>query len=139
MAFVNEYISQEDREKYGLDEIDKKFIVGGAKARDWTVDKDRNMYLRNVANGREEFFYITTWTFYWHGELIVFEKKGISTTGPIDGDRYHHGKILRIDIPQDMQSSKEQIIEDLKEALTAYKDGGIFSKAKGFTLTLDVE
>ena len=34
MAFMNEYISKEDNKKYKIDEINKKFIVGGTRSRD---------------------------------------------------------------------------------------------------------
>jgi hypothetical protein len=36
MGFVNEYIPAGDVEKYGLDEIDRRFVVGGTGARDPT-------------------------------------------------------------------------------------------------------
>jgi hypothetical protein len=74
MPFVNEYIPAEDIEKYHLKEIDKKFIVGGTNARDWTVDRERNIYLRNVANGggnEPEIRNQTTWSFFWHNELLT--------------------------------------------------------------------
>jgi len=53
MAFVNEHIPQEDVEKYGLESIDKNFIVGGTNSRAWTIDRERNIYLRNVTRGEK--------------------------------------------------------------------------------------
>ena len=32
MTFINEYISAEDLKKYDIENIDKRFIVGGTKA-----------------------------------------------------------------------------------------------------------
>lgn len=71
MSFVNEFIPAEDVDKYGLKEIDKHFIVGGTNARDWTIDRDRDIYLRNVANGREDWRNQTKWTFYWRGAELT--------------------------------------------------------------------
>ena len=51
MAFVNEFIPPEDVEKYHLSEIDKRFVVGGTSSRQWTIDRRRDVYLRNVARG----------------------------------------------------------------------------------------
>jgi hypothetical protein len=64
MPFVNERIPAEDFETYQLREIDKHHVVGGVNARTWTVDRERGMYLRLVANGREEFSHEMEWTFY---------------------------------------------------------------------------
>ena len=51
MPFINEFISEADVDKYGLKAIDEKVIVGGTRARDWTIDRERGIYLRNVAIG----------------------------------------------------------------------------------------
>ena len=138
MTFVNEYISAEEIKKYDLENINKRFIVGGTKARDWTIDRERNIYLRNVANGREEFSHQSTWTFYWHGELILLELDNISTSGVAGGDRCGNKKLRSITIPHHLEANYDEIIVDLKEALTVYKDGGVFATATAYTLILDV-
>lgn len=138
MAFVNEYISAEDSKKYDIDGINKRFIVGGTNARDWTIDHERGIYLRMVAWGREEFSHQSTWTFYWHGELLVLELENISTTGSTGGTRSGHKRLRSIEIPQHLEPKRAEIIADLKEALTAYKDGGVFATATTYALTFDV-
>ncbi|WP_200958258.1 hypothetical protein [Massilia sp. Root335] len=55
MAFINEFIPEADIKKYGIEEINKKYIVGGTKSGQWTIDRDRDIYLRCVARGREEY------------------------------------------------------------------------------------
>jgi len=138
MTFVNEYISAEEIKKYDLENINKRFIVGATKARDWTIDRKRNINLRNVANGREEFSHQSTWTFYWHGELILLELDNISTSGVAGGDRCGNKKLRSITIPHHLEANYDEIIVDLKEALTVYKDGGVFATATAYTLILDV-
>lgn len=138
MAFVNEYISSEDREKYALDEIDKRFIVGGVMARDWTIDRDKNIYLRVLSRGREEFTYQSTWAFFWKGYVLILELDNISTDGVAGGDRHGHKRVRKIDIPPELEERRDEILDDLKSAFTAYKDGGVFATAKNYSLTLDV-
>ena len=44
MAFVNEFISAEDVAKYGLKAIDEQFKSNGTNSRDWTIDRERDIY-----------------------------------------------------------------------------------------------
>ena len=138
MAFINEYISDEDRKKFNIDDFDKRFFVGGTKSRSWTVDKEKNIYLRNVARGREEFASESKWVLSWGGQLVFLDLKNISTSGVAGGDRHGHKKVLKINIPDTLEEQREQILKDLQEAFVAYKDGGVFATAKNYTLTLDV-
>jgi hypothetical protein len=138
MAFRNEYISREDVEKYGLETVDEKFIVGGTRARDWTIDRDREIYLRVVARGREEFAHLSTWTMYWKGELMEVDIENISTAAPIGGEGRAHKRVRRISIPPRLETERSLILSDLKEALTAYKTGGVFSTVSSYSLQLDV-
>ncbi|WP_457330188.1 hypothetical protein [Rhizobacter sp. P5_C2] len=73
MAFVNEYIGDEDRQAYGIEAIDQNFVTGGTNSRQWTIDRERDIYFRVVARGREEVAHQSTWTLFWHGELIVVD------------------------------------------------------------------
>lgn len=138
MAFINEYISESDKEKYALEEINQRFIIGGTHARSWTVDHERNMYLRCVAMGREEFSHQSTWTFYWGQQLIIVELDNICTIGDMGGPCHGHKRVRSIEIPACYQARRNEILVDLKEAFVAYKDGGVFASATEYTLTLDV-
>jgi hypothetical protein len=139
MSFVNEYISAEDIAKYGLDSIDKGFVVGGVRSRSWTVDHERNIYLRIVARGREDNFQCSTWTFFWRGELIVLGLENISTSGAPGGSREGHKKLRSIVVPDKFKGLEKEIIKDLIEALVAYKDGGVHSTASSYSLVLDID
>lgn len=137
MTFINEKISEKYKKIYELDKIDEKFSWG-LKSRDWTVDKERNIYLRCVKRGIEK-SHQSTWAFYWKGELIVFVLENISTSGVAGGVRHGHKRVKEIEIPLCLEGNRDEIINDLKEALTAYKDGGVFSTASSYKLTLDIE
>ena len=49
MGFVNAKISKEDRIEYGLDDIENSVPKGvWHPSRDWTIDKERKIYLRQI-------------------------------------------------------------------------------------------
>lgn len=49
MGFINERISKEDRIEYGLDDIENSVNKGvWHPDRDWTIDKERKIYLRQM-------------------------------------------------------------------------------------------
>lgn len=138
MPFVNEYISEADIEKYNIESINRKFVVGGTHARDWTIDRDRNIYLRNVANGREEFACQTTWTFYWGEELIVLDLDLIEGGGSPSQPGWSRWRLRKIEMPESLKLHQQEIINDLKDALLAYKDGGVFSVNTTYQVMLDI-
>jgi hypothetical protein len=138
MAFVNEYISATDIKKYDIENINRRFVVGGTRARDWTIDREREIYLRNVANGREEFSRISTWTLYWGGNLITLELENLGTSGQPGEMRHGRKRLRRIEIPTTLDHRRTEILADLRDALTVYKDGGVFATATDYTLTLEI-
>jgi hypothetical protein len=138
MAFVNEYISPEDVEKYQLEKIDKRFVVGGTNARDWTIDRARDIYIRNVAAGREDWRSHTEWTLYWKGDLIYVELELLTGGGGRGEPGWSHWKLNELEIPEHLHSHKGEILSDLKSALEAYKDGGVFSSCTDYKVILDI-
>lgn len=144
MAFVNEHIPEADLKKYGIEEIDKQFIVGGTHDMSWTVDRERDIYLRCVARGRFEDSDRSTWTFYWRGELMTVCLKTVDSGS--DGDRYGHGWVRYqlvncyrqgFFIPDHLLAQRDEIIADLREGLAARK-GGVYSSKSTYETTLTV-
>jgi hypothetical protein len=138
MAFVNEYISEEDVAKYGLEDIDKNFIVGGTNSRSWTIDRERNIYLRNVMRGREEHKSLSGWTFFWHGQWIYLEMEVVDAGGKPGGAGWVHRRLCTIELPDQLKGQRAEILAALKEALIAYKDFGIYSVCTDYSVTLDI-
>ncbi|MEH6420747.1 hypothetical protein [Pseudomonas sp. CGJS7] len=135
MSFVNEFISDEDVEKYRIEEIDEKFVSNGTRARDWTIDRDRDVYLRNVAIGggaEPELRNRMSWTLYWHGDLIVLRLDLISGGEDADGAGWAQWKLMWLNgssgLPLHLKEQRTQILADLKDALTAYRSFGIYSR-----------
>ena len=140
MAFVNERIPEADVEKYGLEKIDDLFFGAGVTtSRDWTIDRARDIYLREVAIGRDELSRISTWTFYWKGELIWFKREVVDFKGARNAPCWSHQKVYDFRIPETVQPHREEIFRDLHDAFLAYRDGGIFATSTEFSTQLDIE
>jgi hypothetical protein len=137
MGFVNEHIPKQDIKKYGIDEIDRQFL-DSTHSKEWTIDRARDIYLRLVAIGREDSSHETTWSFYWRGNLLLAKIDVISTSGPYHGARHGHKRLRELHIPEQLEPQRKEILEDLKEALIEWKDGGLSASATTYTLTLDV-
>lgn len=137
MAFINEYIPPADLVKYEIEKIDKKYLIGGTSSRTWTIDRERDVYLRKVAAGREEDAARLTWTLHWKGDLIHVEIETIRIDRGAAGQRHAYETVRRIDIPVHLADRHDEILNDLRDALVAYKDGGVFATATSYTLTLN--
>ncbi len=131
MAFINEHISQEDIEKYHINEIDKKFLKGRLNPH-WTIDRERKIYLRHMHNEREEKSNRHTYYFYWNGSQIIATID--KDANEIDGEIHWLYRLWRIDIPAEVEDKKTAIIADLKEALRAYKVRGVYSEGANFNV-----
>lgn len=138
MTFVNEEISEEDVKKHDLEAVDKRFIVGGTRSRMWTIDRQRNIYLRNVTRGREEYRTESGWIFSWHGHPIYLELKLLSAGGKPGSAGWSRKKLIYIELPEQLQGRRDEILADLKDALVVYKDFGIFSVCTDYTVTLEI-
>lgn len=136
MSFVNEYVSKEN---YHLSEIESNFIVGRVRASEWTVDKEKNMFLLLSSRGREEFFYDTRWTFCWEGEIVIFNHKVIKSRRDNDDHLWQHVRIEFEKFPEVLKISKKQVLKHIEEALKEYKGAGIRSSRSNYELKLKVE
>jgi len=132
MAFVNEFVPEEDAKKYGLEEIDRHYRHSSFHP-EWTVDRERDIYLREVEIGREESANRHGFTLYWKGALLFVRltRKG---GGVRHGEQWSEWSLYSsplqgsiIGISDDLEENRAEIIADLKAALTAYKDFGMYS------------
>lgn len=139
MAFVNEYIPEADVEKYGLKKIDAKAPAVTVKSRDWTIDREREIYLRQITTYRDDMENVTKWNFFWRGELLWFDKRVLEATGKRRGPVWAHIQIKNFEIPAQLEAHRNQIYQDLHEAILAYRDGGVFDASTEFSMQLDID
>lgn len=140
--FIIEFIPPKDVKTYKLDEIDKKFVVGGTGARDWTIDRERNIYLRNVATGREDWRSETEWTFYWKGQEMTLRLDLLDGQGERREPGRSHWRLISVNGGHGLSTSLKPLarsfMNDLEEALVAYKDFGVYSTNTDYSVTLDM-
>ena len=137
MAFVNERISSENIEKYKIKEFDDKNYKGHYKPQ-WTVDHERDIYLRYLYSDREEYCNRDTYVLYWHGEF-VFVKVEIDGGGIREKAAWRRYKLLKLTLPEALKGYETEVLADLKEAFIVYKNLGISSDVsdENFTATFD--
>lgn len=135
MAFVNEYIPEADIEKYQIKEIDEKFHKGHYKPH-WTIDRERDIYLRYMHNEREEHSNRHTYYFFWKKAPLLVTVD-IDGGGVMNGKQWRHYKLWRLDIPETLRPYVAEIVADLKAAFVTYREAGVLSDSTDHTATFD--
>lgn len=135
MAFVNEFASEEDVEKYGLKQLCDKYLIYRSKY-NWTIDKERDMYLMWIRSGREDYANEYDFLFYWN-QTPIDVRLSVNGESIRDGKGWTHWSLLRLFIPENLEALRTAIIEDLKQALTAFRDWGAKSITAEHTATFD--
>jgi hypothetical protein len=155
MPFVNEKISDEDRQRYDLDAFEGRFR-SPIPSPDWAIDRERDIFLRTIYNetrkkepGDREARYEKDFQFHWKGYEYLVATRRISAKdleawpGELfqsdnvyeDGARVlrfylrHIGEVIkpRADAPSALRTHRQQILNDLEAAL-AFGSGGTFAR-----------
>ena len=132
MAFVNEYVSDEDVEKYGIAQLRDELHFDYARRCDWewTRDRERDAYLIQRSHlGRD--FEPEVWLLYEKGRycaVMLHRGGGSKSYSEQPYRRLWHFKgfcdaWLRCPVPA--EEEQPQVIQLLKEALTAYGYAGM--------------
>lgn len=120
MAFVNELIPEEQKDKFPFPVSTRP---DGSKPTlwKWTIDRERDAYLvvTDVLGGGYEgtppdYFYVL----YWKGELVPFAAER-HLSGSKTDDIVLTWKMHRLDIPSALQERKEEVMQLIREALDA--------------------
>ena len=128
MAFVNEYVSAEDIEKYGLAKSYLAMYPGDKKLPDnyapqWTIDRERNIILRQIrgANPARDGEHWIEFLLELDGKKFFIKVDRVSGSKTLSESPYRvaWGNIVQI-YPDDLDDARlRQVTETLKEALTA--------------------
>lgn len=140
MAFVNEYISEADYEKYDLRRVcgehNLKSQRGIMHSRHWTIDRDLESFLIKVWSNHEAEF--EGYAFYWKGEWMFFEMRltGVDENRP-DGTCWVGYLIKDFSLLDCLESKRSEIMPDLTQALSVYCGAGVFSTCARCTATIE--
>ncbi len=130
MSFVLEEIPQEDIAQYGLQEINDAMVVVGF-GNGWVIDRERNIYLRWIRFD-QEYRSEMKFTFFWKGSLLELAIEanltGEGTTSRSIIWRMNYSLIL----PAELEPHRIELLQDLRDALRAYKNFGVDSSSTRF-------
>lgn len=133
-GFVEEYIHDEDYEKYGLKFSSNSRIKDGDT--NWVVDREKNIWLRLyrrstivLEDDRRVDGPDFEWVFYWKGVFIPVDTEDIcvkvSATDRNDiYDMDWHFKVKSIEIPAKLDENRVEILDSFRDAVTAYRHRG---------------
>lgn len=146
MAFVNEYIPQEDFKKYHFDALNRrtKETSGTAPSDSWTIDREADIWLREFYTEMDHtaplggYTGVSVWDFYWKGTLLSIKVQAVAGGGGVGLPSWSIKKLLSINLPRTLEDRRGEILKDLESAFAAYKDGGVLSSSLSYSFTLEV-
>lgn len=127
-GFVNENVSREDVEKYGLQEIVFRFRPLERRwpesiAYNWTVDRSRDVFLMRLRTGTGELGNRITWVLSEKGRLfeIFTDLEAEGSSKSLDDRPFKiEWSLVRLMPMPDSEVERAEVLGLLKEALTAY-------------------
>lgn len=120
MAFVNELISEVDREAFYSFKFKNGVTRKSIQAWRWTIDRERDIFLVSLGGqGFERSEIPEFFALVWRNNVIRMEAFN-KECGDIQSGVEIWWRITRIEIPEILRSEQEIIIELIKEVFDAY-------------------
>lgn len=133
MAYINEYISKQDFEKYNIQDLMDTPAAGPLSSRGWTIDRETCSWLYRYAIGidRDEGYKpFDYWYFFWQEHLMHLTTEVLESKGGGKGQHYQARlKLIEINLPPTLISQKNKILSDLQAALSVYGPGGMTGRS----------
>jgi hypothetical protein len=152
MAFVNEFVSEEDIKKHGLDELKRKYNSWSWRdgrpstfRHSWTIDRERGVFalpLFSWPDERSDRLMQTnkeSWVIDWHGRraIAVVDRSPRSSSELSESPYQIHWVLVDLDLAAAGDLSRDSVLSALKEALTVYGHFGVWLQAKNTAVTFD--
>lgn len=140
-GYVNEPISKEDRKKYKIDYWNERTACPNDT---WTINRDREIFLRHKEREREVDIPTNNYFFCWSGYLLHVVVNVVS--GGCGLPTWQHYSLESIGdfgacssriFPVDLEPKRSELLDDLRWALTAHRGDGVFSESPNFMATFD--
>jgi hypothetical protein len=145
MAFVNEYVTEADKEKYHLDALWAKYHdVLHQKLPDkksWVIDREREMWLMDtgrIPHPDLDHAYLSEmiWTLHYQGHNIEVRIE-VSDDKEIEGKQYNRVWDLLALFPESLENLQtDRLIELLEESLKTYGYMGLIAQRPKYTVAL---
>jgi hypothetical protein len=121
MSFINETVSEADIEKYKLRDINQRYhsSLRDMNIGKWTIDRERDIYVRKMGTGREDLSSQTTFTFFWRGHLFFWILDLLDYQWNDGNSKVSWGLVNKKELylPNELEPYRSEIIHDFKEAL----------------------
>lgn len=135
MAFVNELISDEDKQKIDWTKFKAWSFSNPHRPWKWTIDRERDVFLVALEGRGPDGERPETYALYWKGDVIRFEAerdgKGMFATG-ID----MFWKIFNACLPQQLEPQRQEILTVLREAIDAH--GSIYEREQVKSVHIEI-
>ena len=133
MAFVNEYASDEDIKKYKLNEIWDRYHIHAkgkyyrGKRPYFTIDRERDIFLMTVSGEKVNDVFRYKFLLLVQGFDVVACVNKVKGGSSSTKDRPYViiWDLSKIDKPDQLDVSEEDLVEILKKAITVYGRDGI--------------
>lgn len=116
MGFINAKITEQDRLDYGLDSYAIPYFKS---ARNWTIDREKKMFLFRSWRGHELGVdtHISVWLFGVNGGLVEFTKH-ILEYKKIEEDHYYSKqKLTDLRIIEEVNMDRQQLLQYIVDAI----------------------
>lgn len=124
MAFVNEIISAHDKANFDFSQIKRPpLCVDPIEPHYWTIDRKRDIFLIWTLGGNEEEQNVHHFALWWRGD-VVHVKLERDAVGQNKTHVTSTWRLKQLRLPSHLESSRAEVVEVLKEALTEYKVAG---------------
>lgn len=136
MAFVNELISEEDKQKIDWTQFKAWPFSQPYRPWKWTIDRMQDVFLVALEGRGPEGERPETYALYWHGDVIRLEAerngKGMFANGV---DMFW--RLFNINIPQHLKQQRQEILTALREAIDAH--GSIYEREQVKSVHIEIE
>lgn len=139
MTFENANISKEEYVAYRLGEIDWRYKPMSNCSSQWTIDRERNIHMRCVSRtvppdmGPHDPF----WLFYWKTDYVIVHVQVTEHASQSNG-WVARTILTKLEIPMALKTHKQEIVNDIREAMQAYGTGGVHCIAENFQSNFSV-
>lgn len=122
MSYVWEYISEEDKQRIGYDELTKPFWRGAPS--DWSVDRETGNFLLDVTKRHEDMRNELNYLFYWQGNLIAVDAIFKQIMHAPFVSTYELTATKKIEFPSKSGLSRTAMLKELRDAIECEKSSG---------------
>ena len=133
MSYINEIVSQQDIDQYGLLEIHRKYNRGDYQY-EWTFDRSTGSFLIYLGYNHQEPSQ-ERFIFSWHGhnEVLIMQSELLPEENGVKVVEWAPVR-LAVDgtfpVPAELAGDSKAFVEALKEAFSAYQVAGLHSSGQ---------